>query len=721
MIKKLLISCVLAIAASSASAIGDAALDSLMERISPGLSSKVVMQLTPADKNYFRIDSTHGKVRITADNRVSAATGLHWYLKQIAGVHLSWDCMTPALPDTLPLPHTSITRTTDIRFRYYLNYCTHSYSMAFWDKQRWQREIDWMALHGINAPLAMTGMDAVWDATLRRLGYPEEKIDSFIAAPAYQAWWLMNNLEGEGAHMDRPQLQRQANLQRFILSAMRRLDIEPILPGYSGMVPHDARSVLGLEVADPGEWCGYRRPAFLTPTDSAFSSIARTYYEELTRLYGPAKYYSMDPFHEGGNTEGVDLGAAARAIAHAMEEASPGSVWVIQGWQENPRAELLDAVDSSKMIVLDLHAETAPQWSSRGHLGHPWAWCMLLNFGGNVGLHGKMAHVMESFHAAVNSPVPPVGIGLTMEGIDNNPVMYELVSELPWMDGSCDWKEWLQRFVSYRYGNRHSESAKAAWQLLAQSIYGAGGANRQQGTTESLFCARPSDNPANASTWANAEPYYKSTDVLDAAALLAAAAPELASNPHYQYDLVDITRQAVAEAGRLEAARFSEAATNGDSAAYRHASTRFLNLIMLQDSLLSTTSDFRLGSWTEAARKAAASPQMTEEMERDARRLITTWGSRNASEQGKLHDYAHREWQGLLADFYYPRWKCWFETRLSNWGRPTPSIDFYSMEHKWAEEAGRYSSRPSGDPVATALRTIHALLPYTSASTASAP
>ena len=289
------------------------------------------------------------------------------------------------------------------------------------------------------------------------------------------------------------------------------------------------------------------------------------------------------------------------------------------------------------------------------------------------------------------------------------------------MDGSCDWKEWLQRFVSYRYGNRHSESATAAWQLLAQSIYGAGGANRQQGTTESLFCARPSDNPANASTWANAEPYYKSTDVLDAAALLAAAAPELASNPHYQYDLVDITRQAVAEAGRLEAARFSEAATNGDSAAYRHASTRFLNLIMLQDSLLSTTSDFRLGSWTEAARKAAASPQMTEEMERDARRLITTWGSRNASEQGKLHDYAHREWQGLLADFYYPRWKCWFETRLSNWGRPTPSIDFYSMEHKWAEEAGRYSSRPSGDPVATALRTIHALLPYTSASTASAP
>ena len=32
-----------------------------------------------------------------------------------------------------------------------------SYSMAYWDWDRWEAEIDWMALQGINLPLAFTG------------------------------------------------------------------------------------------------------------------------------------------------------------------------------------------------------------------------------------------------------------------------------------------------------------------------------------------------------------------------------------------------------------------------------------------------------------------------------------------------------------------------------------------------------------------------------------
>jgi len=32
-----------------------------------------------------------------------------------------------------------------------------SYSMTFWDWERWEAEIDWMALQGINLPLAFSG------------------------------------------------------------------------------------------------------------------------------------------------------------------------------------------------------------------------------------------------------------------------------------------------------------------------------------------------------------------------------------------------------------------------------------------------------------------------------------------------------------------------------------------------------------------------------------
>ena len=95
---------------------------------------------------------------------------------------------------------------------------------------------------------------------------------------------------------------------------MREYGIRPVLPGYSGMVPHNAKERLGLNVSDPGLWCGYRRPAFLQPTDPRFNEIADLYYKEMSRLYGKADFYSMDPFHEGGNVAGVDLNAAGQAI-----------------------------------------------------------------------------------------------------------------------------------------------------------------------------------------------------------------------------------------------------------------------------------------------------------------------------------------------------------------------------------------------------------------------
>ncbi len=690
-------------------AAGDKAMDSLMERIAPGLSDKIAVKIIPSSKDYYQVSGDGGKIEITANNRVSASVGLNRYLNDVAGVQLTWDDMNPTLPSPLPLPGTVLTASTDQPLRYYLNYCTHSYSMPFWDKARWQQEIDWMALHGINAALAITGTDAVWDATLRSLGYPEEKIDSFIAAPAYQAWWLMNNLEGEGAPMPPAQLKRQANLQRFIMSAMRQLDIEPVLPGYSGMVPHDAAEVLGLSVADPGLWCNYNRPAFLLPTDPKFPEIADAYYTAQKKLFGPARYYSMDPFHEGGNTAGVDLAAAGRAIDEAAQKASPGSVWIIQSWGANPRKEMLEAVPAERLTVLDLHSENVPGWKRNGYLGHPWVWCMLLNFGGNVGLHGKLDYLTAGFDEARKSATPPSGVGLTMEGINNNPVMYELAMQLPWSDGKIDSREWLRHYTATRYGAQ-SAAIDSAWTLLANSIYGATASNRQQGTTESLFCARPSDSPVNASAWANAEPYYDSHDVIAAARLMNSAAGEFAANSHYVYDLIDITRQAVAEAGRLEAANFSEAAKNNDKEAYRESASKFLQLIALQDSLLATMPQFRLGTWIEEARAAAALPELADDMERDARTLITTWGSRHAAEKGHLHDYGNREWQGVLADFYMPRWERWFKERLNSWDSgEAPEIDFYAMEETWARAVGGYSSQPEGDPIKTADHALQRL------------
>lgn len=195
--------------------------------------------------------------------------------------------------------------------------------MPFWNEKRWQQEIDWMALHGVNMPLMLVGSSAVWRQTLRDIGYPENKIDAFVAGPAYQAWWLMNNLQGWGGPLSLDMYERDARLGKFVAEAMRSMDMHPVLPGYSGMVPADADVELGLDTADPGLWLGYIRPAFLLPTDSAFAGIAKVYYEAQRNIIGDGGFYAMDPFHEGGSTEGVDLRAAGKALLGAAQLASP--------------------------------------------------------------------------------------------------------------------------------------------------------------------------------------------------------------------------------------------------------------------------------------------------------------------------------------------------------------------------------------------------------------
>ena len=61
------------------------------------------------------------------------------------------------LPAVWPDVPKLLTQLSVFKWRYYMNVVTHSYSAAFWDTDRWMQEIDWMALSGVNLPLAFTG------------------------------------------------------------------------------------------------------------------------------------------------------------------------------------------------------------------------------------------------------------------------------------------------------------------------------------------------------------------------------------------------------------------------------------------------------------------------------------------------------------------------------------------------------------------------------------
>lgn len=684
----------------------------LLERIDKGASRKFVIEQVKSPTDFFELDQKGDKVVIRGNNYVSIATGVNWYLKYYAGIQLSWNGMTAQLPAVLPAVPQKERHETDLKYRYDFNYCTYSYTMAFWDWDRWEKEIDWMALHGINLPLAVVGADVVWYNVLTKLGYTKDEINEFIAGPAFQGWWLMNNLEGWGGPNPDSWYKQRETLQKQILKRMREYGIRPVLPGYSGMVPHNAKERLGLNVSDPGLWCGYRRPAFLQPTDPRFNEIADLYYKEMSRLYGKADFYSMDPFHEGGNVAGVDLNAAGQAIWGAMKKANPKAVWVAQAWQANPRQKMIENLPAGDLIVLDLFAESRPQWGDpestwyrkEGFGKHDWLYCMLLNYGGNVGLHGKMKHVIDEFYKAKTSSFGKTmkGVGMTMESSENNPVMFELLCELPWRPARFDKDEWLKNYTVARYG-KADKAVQDAWLLLSNTIYNCPAKNTQQGTHESVFCGRPDYDVYQVSSWSEMEPYYKPEDIIRAAGIMLSAADRFKGNNNFEYDLIDIVRQAVAEKGRLVYPIMIDAYKAGEKELFAASSQRFLDLILLQDKLLAARPEFKVGTWIEKARNLGTTPEEKDLYEWNARVQVTTWGNRVAADEGGLRDYAHKEWNGLLRDFYYNRWKVWIDRQKAQLnGAPVKAIDFYAIEEPWTKQTNPYSSQAEGDVIEVA-------------------
>lgn len=691
----------------------------LLERLDKGASKHFILEKVNSDKDFFELESKGNKIVVRGNTYVNLAAGVRWYLKYYVHANISWNNMDIALPAVLPTVPEKERHETDITLRYDLNYCTYSYSMAFWDWERWEREIDWMALHGINMPLTITGTECVWFNVLKKLGYSHGEINEFISGPGFFAWWLMNNLEGWGGPNPDSWYVQRAALQKKIISRMRELGMEPVFAGYSGMVPNNAKEKLSLNVTDPGIWCGYRRPAFLQPTDPKFAQIAELYYKEMTRLFGKANYYSMDPFHEGGSIEGVNLEEAGKAIMSAMKQCNPKAAWVAQAWGANPRAAMIKNLNKGDMVVLDLYSESRPQWGDpestwyrkEGFNGHDWIYCMLLNYGGNVGLHGKMQHVIDEYFKARSTSFGKTlkGVGITMEGIENNPVMYELLCELPWHDEKFSKDEWLKGYVTSRYGS-FNESLYEAWVRLGNSIYNCPVASTQQGTHESVFCARPSDEVYQVSSWSEMSDYYNPMEVIQAAEQFASVVDSFRGNTNYEYDLVDIVRQAVAEKGRMVYKMMIAAKQGKEKTLFKDCSQRFMELLMWQDRLLSTRPEFSLDTWVNRAIHLGNTPEEKKLYEWNAKVQITTWGNRKAADEGGLRDYAHREWSGLLKDFYAMRWQVYMDETLKQWDADqSHPIDYYALEEKWIDQPYHSIEKTKEDAINVAKEILSGL------------
>ena len=657
----------------------------------------------------FQLGGSANAVTVKANTLSALTTGLNWYLNHDAHVNISWNNLRET-PSSYPAPADQSVHAAKGKYRYYLNYCTFSYSMSFWNEDRWMKEIDWMALHGVNLPLQIVGMDAVWYYMLReKFGFSHAEATAFVAGPAFQGWWLMHNITGHGGNNPEWWYKRQAELGRKITDRMRELGMEPCLPGYVGMAPQKYVSDTGA-TSYSGSWNAMASPLLIDP-GTAYTNMATQYYAYINKVYDfMPTAFSIDPCHERNIPSGYNYTNACNAARDAMNAASPGALWVAQEWQTNADQARINALPVDNTLLLDLSSE---RLTYKGRYGsHKYLFCMLHNYGGNVGMYGCMQKMLTEYTSHLSTGTDNgsngtlVGVGATPEGIETNSMLYDLLFELPWLSSVPSPDAWLADYTVARYGV-NDNNAKAAWENLRTTVYNNANQN-QQGCREPVFCARPNLSGNGASSWANASYNWDKTKIIEAAYKLLATS---ASGANYSYDAVDFARQALTDYAHTLQMDMAKQAATGER--FAQQAEAFLALMDDIDALLGTVSDFRMGKWAGAARDIAtesgndilnggtwaASASDANWLEANARMLVTTWGnSHAATNSGGLRDYGNREWQGLISDYYKPRWVRFFNDMKANGScglTPWQWMVNYELPYVYGKTIGTAMSEPS--------------------------
>jgi alpha-N-acetylglucosaminidase len=573
-------------------------------------------------------------LHVAATDATAACAGLHRYLRDAHDVRVTWDT---ALPLTLaPARSGPVRGQARVDRFYYLNFCTFSYSTAYWGWDEWSREIDWMALHGVTMPLNLVGHEAVLALAYSRLGMSDVDIRTFLGGPAYLPWLYMGCLDSFAGPMPASWLPRGLELGRRILDRQRSLGMTPVLPAFTGHLPRQ----LAPAGARTRLWQGMETTV-IEPGEPLFRQLAAEIVTAQQELFGTDHLYAADPFIEmipDGDEEYPK--AVAAAIVDGLRAGDPDAVWVLQSWPFSYQRSywstdrvhrFFDGIPDGRVLVLDLWGEAEPQWQRLdGYGGRPWLWNGLLNFGGRTEPVADLATTSRNLEEALAAERPPVGLGLTMEAVHNNPAFFELITDAAWA-APGPLEEWLAEF-----GRQH-DAAPEAWHRLGASVLN---------TTSTSIC------PERFISVAVSTPDY--ARMLD---------PQVHDDVHaaLHYDPADLVAaiRALPAGDDLALAGIAlllRVLDHRFSCFVRTSACDFLGVFDDLDELAATRPALRLSTWVAAAGRCAADEEERKVLVDNARRLLTVW---HTVENPLLDNYSARMWSGLVSGYLKRRWELW--------------------------------------------------------------
>ena len=282
-------------------------------------------------------DIPNNRISITASSTAELTAGLGIYLREYANQTIGWargggsNIFTPLTwPQVGAVPR--IARRV-VPYSWFMNVCTHSYTIVWYGWKEWELFLDWMALSGINMFYAYTGQEEMQYKVFTSLGVTDQETRAWFNGPAFLTWSRGQNSHGGSiaGPLPRSWMRSQWDLQIQILARARNLSMIPVLPGFQGNVPwplaallHDKNiTFMNSTIANS------TATGWMDALDPSFSTVGGLWMKTLIQDFGTDHFYAADGFfHDGtgwGDTRAKTdrLATAASALQASATTTTP--------------------------------------------------------------------------------------------------------------------------------------------------------------------------------------------------------------------------------------------------------------------------------------------------------------------------------------------------------------------------------------------------------------
>ena len=633
----------------------------------------------------YRFALTGKTLRINASSAVAACRAFYDFVKSNEAGICTWTGNRFEMPSEIKVTGKSVT--SPYRDHQYLNVVTYGYSVPYWDAERWDKELDWMALHGIDMPLMLLASEEIYRRVFAEKGITEAQLDEWEVGPAHLPWMRMGNLSGNSfdGPLGKDWHKSQVALAHHILKRMKELGMKPIVPAFGGFVPKAYAEMLGKDkyVATGWDWipASYRNYR-ITPAIAEFKEVGKRFIElwdkEFESSYGEFKYYLSDSFNEMDVPNDLDtLSTYGKNIYDAIIEGSgnPDAVWVTQGWElvygrnkwssEKYQALRRDCAPHHFMSLYMAPEYGDFQWDYYNNFhGDDWNYTMLPNMGGKNFWTGKLENYTRNYPKALaqgGAYDNCTGWGMTMEGIEYNELLYELIADMGWTSPTEDpeTETWMNSYGRTRYGKVFDQHFADLYTTLRKTVYNSYIDHQNfgwQGNNRSSKYYEPGNiNTTNDAFFLAFETFFGNENVNR----LMQQTP-LSST--LRADIIEFATFYASANVTLLCKRITEAHKDGRQNEAVRMLENIDKLMLNIDYLLTGHPLYDEAKWEEKARKLAGGNLATQQKYvKNARRIVTTWYGAHTDHE-PVNDYASRIYAGMIRDYYLPRLK----TELTN-------------------------------------------------------